>query len=211
MCVYVMLGLCSVVTGCSKRHADQVVRPRLGTVFTYREFDIARDLREIAGTSRQVTLTVVDTNARHGDKVRLALFQSGLDSLFVSYDSTGDVLWSMAHCSGSEQSCWLRLPIATTRLAVLDTGSSKENLATFHTYLLALNDRPESESTPAGEFGVRRIMLVIHSTSPQNRQNSQVIHFAPDLGVPARQEWTGGELPATVYQRVRVLIGVWHP
>lgn len=190
----VVLLATAAIVGCSDGsvmpHPDPgpSIPPKLGSTFTYREFSIDGSGRELDGTSRTVTATVVSSDTTSGGVSGLTLFREDTAQYFVRYASSGDVMVRSVddELVGDGLQTWPFGSRASVIDVIADTlVPSGDSIKTFvnSSYVEAA-----FTTTPAGTFSSHKIRsFVIARSFPDTSLVDNTIYtdrwYAPELGV----------------------------
>ena len=167
------------------------IPPRVGSTFTYREFSIDGNGREIAGTSSTITATVVSSDTTYGGASGLTLIREGAEQHYVHYAPSGDVIVrSVAdELVGDGIQTWPFGSRSSVTDIIADTlVSSADSIRTF---VSASYVETAVTTTPAGTFDSHRIRsFVIARSFPDTSLVDNRIYidrwYAPVLGVEVK-------------------------
>jgi hypothetical protein len=187
------------------------IPPKVGSTFTYREFAIDSNGREVAGTSTTVTAVVVSSDTTLGELGGLTLIQEDSVRYYVQYDTSGDVVVrsNTGGFLGGTIQTW---PFGSQTSANDVSTDALGGTDSVRTFVLTSYSEAAFTTTPAGRFNTHRVSsFVLMRSYPDNTLLDSTLDivrwYSPALGVEVKHTVDVDASSGPYDRRIRELVG----
>ena len=215
--ILILLLATVAATGCGDTpaqphpHPGPSIPPKVGSTFTYREFSIDSNGREVTGTSRTVTATVVSSDTTFAGRSGLTLFQEDTVRYYVEYTSSGDVIVrsdTRGFVGGGLQTWPFGGRTSATDVFTDSLAPTGDSIKTF---VASSYYEASFTTTPAGTFNSHKMSSYILMRSfPDNTLIDSTLDiirwYAPALGVEVKNTVDTDASSGPNYRRIKELM-----